>query len=139
GILESGQSTHYAFTAGIILPPDKQPEYICARALLPNGTTDDNSLNDEICTTDREEFIFVNPYPNPVSENLFIEFIIPFSDQVDIQLFSADGKLVKKVFNAVATEGFNRIMLPVSDLLNGTYAIHITFNKLSEVRLFVKE
>jgi hypothetical protein len=77
-------------------------------------------------------------YPNPVKDNLELNFNSDNKGDVNIQVFDLNGKLV--YFETVATnEGFNRLLLNTKSFTNGMYFL-VIFNEFGAEKLkFVKE
>ncbi|HCC30978.1 MAG TPA: hypothetical protein DEQ03_13170 [Marinilabiliales bacterium] len=69
----------------------------------------------------------MNPYPNPASEKLVVEFIIPFDAQVSIQLFDGFGKKNELLFEGTTQAGFCRKVFDISGLEAGIYFYKITY------------
>ena len=74
-------------------------------------------------------------YPNPAKDKLIIDFAEP-SVNTSIQLFSADGKLVKKLIpgNIQRT-----LPIDVSNLNSGVYIIQIQSDKGLQQLKFIKQ
>ena len=69
----------------------------------------------------------MNPYPNTVSDEVVIEYIIPFEANVKITFYNQFGKLTHKAYDGPAKEGFNRHVFDVSTLAKGTYYYRIEY------------
>lgn len=74
-------------------------------------------------------------YPNPATDNLFIEFGETKS-KVTVEVFDMLGNLVKAgTFN----DGRKYIVLPIADITTGMYAVKITHAGTTTTKKFVKE
>ncbi len=62
-------------------------------------------------------------YPNPVSENTKISYVLPANEFVSIQLFDASGKLIKTFISEFVTAGEYQFQLPTADLSSGIYLV----------------
>ncbi len=80
-------------------------------------------------STSEVESTDVRLYPNPVSDRLYITSQKKIKD---VMIYSADGKLVKKLL-----EG--KTDLPVSDLLPGPYFIKMTIDNTQKAVKFIKK
>lgn len=91
------------------------------------------------CQGTYEESFFVSTrpilYPNAVSETTRV-FLNGFSGQVALQLFSANGQLVK---SEQRTVNGNEVEVDFSTLPKGAYYLSVTANGLREVFKVIKE
>ena len=60
-------------------------------------------------------------YPNPFTTRTTIEFYLPESLNVDISLFSAEGKFIVEICNGIYPEGENTIEFTKENLAKGIY------------------
>ena len=60
-------------------------------------------------------------YPNPVSENTKISYVLPADEFVSIQLFDASGKLIKTLVSEFKHAGEQQLQLSATDLSTGIY------------------
>ncbi len=64
-------------------------------------------------------------YPNPVSEQGFVEFTLEVSSNVRISLYDLDGRLVKTDEFGMIQEGAHTITMPVGDIAEGLYILEL--------------
>lgn len=93
-------------------------------------------INEEpiVLTSQEEEFLpedFANIYPNPVSEILYIE---AEEDELDIQLFDSQGRLVQQL----TSQGLVQ-KIDCSKLSTGLYLVKLTDGVLWKSYQFVKQ
>ncbi|NQV03699.1 MAG: T9SS type A sorting domain-containing protein, partial [Bacteroidia bacterium] len=75
-----------------------------------------------------------NPYPNPAYQHTSIELISPIQQQVEIILYTSDGKEKGMLYRGLVTTGRQLIRLPVSHLNAGMYTIAVSTPKERIVR-----
>ncbi len=114
-----------------------QAKYYCVRAVEPNGTTDDVPANDFLCKSLTKEFSVINPYPNPFNDLLTLQLILPYKDQISIELIDMNGKSIM-LFEGEGKEGLNQVEADLSDLANGTYAVRYLFRETKIMRTIIK-
>ncbi|MBN4051253.1 PKD domain-containing protein [bacterium AH-315-M05] len=137
GTLQSGGYMTYDFNAGFVLPGNFDLRYVCISALNPNNDNDDVPSNNEQCVTFSDGFIALDPYPNPTDNEINIEYIIPYSEFVEVVLYDAIGKRVSTLFSDKAQKGLNKILLNSAFLNEGMYFYRISFIDRTEVKRFV--
>ncbi len=101
-----------------LLPGESQLNYLCAELQL----TDDVDLvnNSECISLESEEIVF-SPYPNPVQEQLSVDWIAATADPIKITIMTQMGQIAysKNVGNVGV--GLNQIVLDLSQLNSGNY------------------
>lgn len=81
----------------------------------------------------------LNIFPNPISSEFGISFDLKEANNVSLQLYSLDGKLVKQLINEKMSEGnFNR-QYDVNDLSAGIYLVKLNVGGASVTRKIVKQ
>jgi len=77
-------------------------------------------------------------YPNPMSDQGFVEFILEQSSSVSIKIFDLDGRLIKSDNLGVIQEGSHSHSLSVDQLDNGIYVLELnTGKKLHRERIVI--
>ena len=122
----SGKSLWYEFKTQVALDENQPLTHVCV-ALSLKTTADEYLSNNETCKAFENAFKTLNPYPNPASEKLVVEFIIPFDAQVSIQLFDGFGKKNELLFEGTTQAGFCRKVFDISGLEAGIYFYKITY------------
>ena len=69
------------------------------------------------------DFIDVNIFPNPITDQSVIEFYAKNSENVSCILYNIQGQMVKEIFSQDFKPGEYRINLNQQDLRNGTYIL----------------
>ena len=83
----------------------------------------------------------LNVYPNPNDGNFNLEIKTHSKNQqqVVIQIFDLNGKLIKK-YSIIADVGVCRKRFTESNLVNGIYTLRVTANnKTNDVKLFIEK
>ncbi len=138
GILESGNQINYKFIAEIPLL-ENAIEYVCVRVSVPSITKDDNPANNEKCNALVDDFMLLDPYPNPTNGILNIAFILPMVDDVCINLYSSSGAKIKELYTGEGLKGYNIKTFDFSELAQGMYACQIKYRDKVKVVKFVKD
>ncbi len=72
--------------------------------------------------------IDLSVYPNPATDNLFINFDLKQTETVNVQVTDIKGAVVKQVMNANPVNGKQSMSINLSDLANGMYFVRISTN-----------
>jgi len=72
-------------------------------------------------------------YPNPFNGRTLIRYRLPHASQVDLRIYSTDGRLVRQLADGVQTEGFHQIEWDGLDASHTCAASGIYFCRLSVV------
>ena len=136
--LKPGEDTLYTFTGQYQLSDQQVTEYICVEAQITNYVPDDDPSNNEQCLAFTTQFVAFEPYPSPVNDHVNIDFILPFEDNVVIELYGMKGEKVKDIYSGVAQKGLNQITLDVSDLALAVYTYRILYRDDQKILKFVK-
>jgi Secretion system C-terminal sorting domain len=75
--------------------------------------------------------------PNPFSQSFRIQFTLPQSSDVMVNLYDGNGKLVKKLSNRNLVKGRQILVIDGTDLVNGMYYCEIMINRERIVRKMV--
>jgi PKD repeat protein len=136
--LEPGETMTYQFNAQYELSEEQVTEYICIDAQIVNKNPDDNPANNEQCITFGDQFMVFDPYPSPANDHIHIDFILPFSDNIEIELYGAKGDKIRTIFSGIAEKGLNRLTVDISSLNLGFYSYRIRFRDDMKILKFVK-
>jgi hypothetical protein len=81
----------------------------------------------------------IKAYPNPFSLRTTVRFVAPNSGKTTIDLFNADGKKVRTIFNSSVTEGqFYTVPIQDATLPKGVYFYIINNNKSRQTGRLIK-
>lgn len=116
----------YNFTAALQIPQGVTVGYYCVNALLPNDQADDVELNNVACESFDQKFVVVSPYPNPFNDQILIQSILPFEDDLQLELYNTLGQVVVSAsFNGNA--GLNSFAIDGTVLNSGIYFLRCSF------------
>jgi hypothetical protein len=73
-------------------------------------------------------------YPNPTAESLTIRYSVPQPMSVDISIFDALGRLVRRPQFGPVSEGEETLRIDISELARGVYYIRYRFDTIVETR-----
>ena len=71
--------------------------------------------------------IFFHNFPNPFDNFTFLEFEIPESGNINIELFNTEGKLVRQIADKFFIRGKNLIFFDATELRPGLYPCRIIY------------
>ena len=77
-------------------------------------------------------------YPNPMQEQGTIAFELEKASNVNVQIFSLSGQLVREINETNVAAGQNNIEFGVSDLPKGTYIVKLVAGDKIETSKFIK-
>jgi hypothetical protein len=78
-----------------------------------------------------EQFVSAPVYPNPASEKIFLPVSLQKTSQMEAQIFSHSGSLIRTVSLGTLSQGSHTLELGVGDLANGTYHYRLNASGLS--------
>lgn len=105
----------------------QSPKYFCVRIESVNNGADQYQLNNEICKTFTDKFTIY--YLHADAENGIVNFNlnVPDADDLEINLYSAEGKYVKPPFKLKVHKGYQSVNTDISQLASGVYSISIKY------------
>jgi len=124
GNLPSLNQELYTFSSIIELARGEIPDVVCVEALSPNNGIDKDYSNNEFCKA-LDKFELINLYPNPVSQNINVEYIVPADGELEIWLFDEIGNKVKNLYSGISSKGLNTHIFNLGIFANGIYVIEI--------------
>lgn len=79
-----------------------------------------------------------NPYPVPaIGEDLHVDYFLPESDAVLLELIDANGKTVRTISSSRMSAGFNSSLIETKNLATGTYVLRLTSNGVVKTKTVV--
>lgn len=139
--INDGDTANYSFT--YTLPTDSDPSEINLVALLiDQGTGAILNANEvDLGTFSIENPVAINDikvYPNPASEFMNISFGVDVPSDVNLNIYSTTGALVKTLdFENV--NGKQEVHINVSDLSTGEYLVSLSTNEGAVVKTILVE
>ncbi|MBK9542302.1 MAG: PKD domain-containing protein [Bacteroidetes bacterium] len=129
----------YSFKAAFLISANSNFNYYCVKANDPNGETDNVQSNNERCFNRTSNLAIVNPYPNPFTDVVSVRVVLPFEDNVSIDLFDFTGKIISNLYTGAANKGLLEVRSDLSGLSDGVYSIRIQFRDEEQTRRIVKQ
>ncbi len=68
-------------------------------------------------------------FPNPVTSNASVSFVVKQSQKIQLGLYTSEGKLIETIANTVMLPGKQTIPLPVDVLQKGVYILVLNAGK----------
>lgn len=105
-----------------------------------SSSTDDGVLIVDACGP-RNPIIFRSPTtvrllpPQPVSDNLSLEVVAPYQEQINIEIVSLLGERQPARSNVVVGEGTSVIDVPIPSINTGSYVVRVTTGRGGEFSL----
>ena len=121
-----------AFFYQIIVDADNSPGKIVERMLLiRRPTAIDEQENASIVS---RKYILISNYPNPFNPSTTVEYSLPKTGSVLIDVFDVSGRKVKRLFSGKQSAGTHTIRFDASDLVSGVYFVRVRNEELNAVR-----
>jgi PKD repeat protein len=124
----------YNFAANFEISQVNPPHFLCVEITDVNGQQDNNPANNIRCINLIEDFVIIDPYPNPAEQVINLQVVVTRRDFLSIAIYDASGKLVRDIYNGLSTQGLNKFILDTSSLANGTYFCKYTFSGKTTVK-----
>lgn len=77
--------------------------------------------SESTATKELELYYAINVYPNPVRDQMYINFNLPESEYLDVQIVSVTGQVLRNVTNDIFNAGNYNLRYPIGSLANGMY------------------
>jgi PKD repeat protein len=135
--LFKGDRTAYQFSSNFQQGNGKQVDFVCVKIERVNGTLLQES--DELCELAFNNEIQFEVFPNPVSEELNMRYVLPQSGRLNYQIYDQMGRLLIDREVGEMEEGLYLNVENVSQLDYGLYHYRFVFNGVSYEGTFVKE
>jgi len=136
--LLEGDIITYNFNSTFEINPDLLPEKICVKAELIT-CTDLYPKNNEYCIIEDDAFAIYNIYPNPFTDDIYIEISIPAEDKVSIHIYDNDGRLVDNYIFENVPKGFNRLKINTQSYAQGAYSVVVKYLNQTISKKMVKK
>jgi hypothetical protein len=80
----------------------------------------------------------IKAYPNPTSDQVYLDFSVPGNDKVNIDLFNSSGQLVNTISNSFFEAGDHQINMDMNGLPNGIYWVKFSSDTNVETVKLIK-
>lgn len=104
-----------------------------------NLYVDNININDDeqIAINTIDELTTLHVFPNPVSDEMQIEFSLDHAEEIQLSIYNMLGEIIySKKLNGDA--GKNKFSIPVSELANGNYKLQLSNSGRNTTTTFVK-
>ncbi len=81
-----------------------------------------------------EKFFVSQNYPNPFNPTTAIEFALPKTSNVTVEIYSLTGELIGKVLEDKLPAGKHRVIFDASNLTSGVYFYKVTADENTQVK-----
>ncbi len=133
-----GNSTGYLFTSSFLKGDNSDLNFVCVKMGEVNGVEDDVSNNNLLCKEGFSSQFYINLYPNPSSNQVNIDYVLPQDGTISIILYDQIGRELKVIIDNVFSEkGLYSSLLDVSALQSGMYTISFRYNGIRETKTLV--
>lgn len=138
--LASGTGMIYYFVAGYEATEFQASSFLCIQASQPNDEVDDNEQNDRLCKPLENDIRIVPPYPNPATDLMTFEILMPREAALDVRMYDVLGHELMTIYDATAPKGTQTFKMDLSSYQRGLYIIKVRFNDADEYLLkFIAE
>ena len=127
-----------SFSGQFIVNQDKKVDFVCVKIEEVNGVEDDLLTNNALCKNGFNKEIVLNAYPNPTSETLILDYVLPQKGELKINVYDQLGRKVLDEISTQAEEGFYQSRLNVINLRPGIYYYKFSLNGEELNGAFVK-
>ena len=129
----------YNFKSKAQIPANEQIKYICITADLPKDAPqpDEKMSNNTLCQDISTDFWLSTIYPNPASDMLQFDLVLPYAENINIQITDIKGNAVQN-YSFKAIKGLNQKSIDIKALNAGQYVLRLEAGELVEVRKFMK-
>jgi len=135
GELFSGQKINYVFKAKIKL--SGTPAYYCIAATPQNTDIDDESPADnKLCKEYQAKLWVGSIYPNPATDFINIDVILPYNQEVQLQLSNSLGKELHSS-TIKGQRGLNQLKINTNSLSAGVYYMQIRSGEEDVIRTLI--
>jgi hypothetical protein len=138
GILTTGQSINYTFSAKFVTASNTPKTFVCVRASdVNNGETEVRTDNNQQCNTLTGNIQVSGPTPNPSTNFSILGIIIPEEGPVKIAIVDLQGNYVLNEAEFNLPAGKTDYQIPIDRLRVAEYFISIKYNDEKIVRKLV--
>src|SRR5690606_35280040 len=137
GPIERSKTKGHEMNASI--RSDEEVDFVCLKIAMVNGRLDDVLENNELCEAGFNNELTINVFPNPTSEQINFEYVIPSSAKVQIQIFDQLGKKMVDKDLGVQSKGYYLSTFSLSHLKTGSYHYRLVYGDQEKTGTFIKQ
>ena len=119
----------YQFSSSFIQATSNKVNFVCVRIASVNGIQDSDLSNNSSCEKGFNENIYLNIFPNPVSQFLNLEYVLPDRGELRINIYNQMGQPVLKQVSAL----WKKVFIRFNTTHQGLVQVYIIMN------LFLRE
>ncbi|MCC5931187.1 MAG: PKD domain-containing protein [Cyclobacteriaceae bacterium] len=136
--LFSGERIDYPLAYSLRQLDYQEIHHVCF-TLIPNvsGLEDVNPVDNKDCLTLSGSFQMLDLYPNPVTDRVYIPFVMPSRETLQFRILDSRGNLVADKSYPGLRTGLNVIQWETASLNSGVYLIQLTHDGKSLVKKMV--
>lgn len=123
-----GGSTILTFSNQFLVDEGQKLDFACVKIEEVNGIIDDVIVNNSACEKGFNNELVLSAYPNPTSETLILEYVLPQQGELKINVYDQLGRRVLDEISTKADEGFYQSRLNVINLRPGIYYYNFSLN-----------
>ncbi|NJN43210.1 MAG: T9SS type A sorting domain-containing protein, partial [Flammeovirgaceae bacterium] len=127
--IPAGVSLTYTFSFDF----DPSLDYVCAEIRMDD---DSNPDNDSRCIDLDETVILINPYPNPATDVVNVDWISPEAGNATVVIYESTGQKSFE-FTTPMQEGLNQMEVNLEGMGPGLYIVVLYSNQVRLSRSFV--
>ena len=134
----SGGITVYQFNSSFIQNEGDKVDFVCVRIASVNGISDSDLTNNYLCQEGFNDNLYVNVYPNPTIDNLYVDYVLPTEGNFRFNIYDQFGNSVITEVNTTALSGIYKIQFNLTRLSPGIYHYSFVFEGTTRSGTFLK-
>jgi hypothetical protein len=122
---------------GIVYYRLKQIDFVGSFEYSDTAVVDFVSSVELTDNTVPENFFVSNAYPNPFNPSTKIDFMIPQTSDIKIEIFNLTGEVVKEIKSVGLKPGTYSVNLSLNEFVSGTYLVRFLAEKYSSTKKII--
>lgn len=127
------------FTSSVVLSGNQTNDFTCVEILAVNDISDLDLLKNEICVKGTTNRLFLKAFPNPTTQDLFVEMVVPAKGNIVARVYDNMGKEQAYLFGESREKGFYRFTVPSAEFMNGMYYLIVDYKGAKYKLPFIKQ
>ncbi len=127
------------FTSSVVLSGNQTNDFTCVEILAVNDISDLDLLKNEICVKGTTNRLFLKAFPNPTTQDLFVEMVVPAKGDIVARVYDNMGKEQAYLFGESREKGFYRFTVPSAEFMNGMYYLIVDYKGAKYKLPFIKQ
>lgn len=127
------------FTSSVVLSGNQTNDFTCVEILAVNDISDLDLLKNEICVKGTTNRLFLKAFPNPTTQDLFVEMVVPAKGDIVARVYDNMGKEQAYLFSESREKGFYRFTVPSAEFMNGMYYLIVDYKGAKYKLPFIKQ